>query len=200
MDFDIILSEIGKKLGTTPRSFGFWDKLTWFKQDKPTWDWENDEIKNSVVHWEKVFTEGELAWGYIIQVNKLMFEKSNLNCPGEVLVLAKNTVPFDLESFEATAQALYDLKGNSSLLSEESEQYFAKYLENELTRVYGLKLPESISNGNDLFVSTLFFQRRHIPKRKITCSLLPVLYLEKDPKVVVMVPRKFWTKKLLRLW
>lgn len=105
MDFDIILNKIEKNIGKKSRQFGFWDKLTWFKQDFPEWEWEKDEIKHSVENWEKVFKEGKVAWGYIIQVNKLMFEKSDANCPGEVLVKANANTPFDLETFESTASS-----------------------------------------------------------------------------------------------
>lgn len=200
MNYNEILKYIENKMGKEPRSFNLWDKLAWYKQDKPEWDWEDDEIKNSVENWENVFTHGKITWGHIIQVNKLMFEKSKSNCPGEVLIWHEQSKPFNPESFELVAEKLYEIKGYSEYLKGSDEKEFAAYLENQLIRAYGTKVPMRISDGLDLRVSTVFFQRRHIPNGMITNSLFPILYLDKSPMVVVMVPFNFWPRDLLKNW
>lgn len=200
MNYNEILKSIEDKIGKEPRKFNVWDKLTWYKQDKPEWDWEDDEIKNSVENWDKVFTDGKLSWGHIIQVNQLMFEKSKSNCPGEVLVWHEYSKPFNPDSFELVAEKLFEIKGYSEYLDETDEKEFAEYLENQLLRAYGTKVPQRISDGLDLRVSTVFFQRRHIPNGIITNSLFPVLYLDESLMVVTMVPYNFWPKEFLNKW
>ena len=200
MNWDKILSYINKKMGRTPRRFNILDKWSWFKQDKPDWLWQNDDIRISVNNWEKVFTHGKITWGHIIQANRLMFQQSTANCPGEILIWHEKTKAFDPDSFSLVAEKLYELKGYSKFLDEPDEKEFANYLEDEHIRTYGMRVPESISDNLDLRVSTIFFQRRHIPDGVVKRSLFPILYLEDDPMVIVMVPYKFWPKEFLSHW
>lgn len=194
-----ILKHIENRIGKHPRKFNLWDRLTWLKLDKPSWDWKNDEIRNTVLNWNYVFKHGKLGWGYIIQVNNLMFEASPLNCPGDILIW-NDQKPVDRELLEDIATQLYELKGYSEFLDDPEEKEYAARMEDELTRSYGLKVPESINKGLDIKVSTIFFQRKHIPNRVITSSLFPILYLDTHPMVVVMVPYKFWPKEFIEEW
>ncbi|MBI3234925.1 MAG: hypothetical protein HYZ42_12980 [Bacteroidetes bacterium] len=200
MDLDKILQNIQQKFGAAPRKFNLWDKLTWLKQDFPEWDWENEDIRHSVNHWARALTHGKLSWGHIVQVNTLMFEKDTTNCPGEVLIWKDKNNPFDIEFFEWAAQELFELKGQSEHIDDEYEKEFAEYLEDEHIRAYGIKVPEAIANDKDLRVSTVFFQRRHLPNGIICSSLLPIVYLEEFPMVVAMVPYTFWPKEFLEFW
>jgi len=200
MNCSEILKAIDKKLGPRPRSFNFIDKITWFKQDKPEWDWENDEIKHNVENWEKVFREGKLSWGHVVQVNTLMFEKSSANCPGEIIVWCEKESLFDLDAFKLVAEKLYELKGYSDYLDDTKEKEFAEYLENQSIRAHGIKVPTTISEGLNIRVCTVFFQRRHIPNGVITNSLFPILYLDSKPMVATIVPYQFWPKTLLIEW
>src|SRR5688500_7139957 len=149
MHYTAILKYIDDKLGLRPRTFGLFDKLTWYKQDKPQWDWEDDAIKHSVINWQKTFAYGRLTWGRIIQVNTMMFEKGEDNCPGEVLIWCEQNEAFDPELFSTVTDKLYRMKGNSERIRNPEEKEFAEYLEDQLTRSYGTKVPKRISNGFD---------------------------------------------------
>lgn len=197
--YTAILKHIEKKMGECPRKFNFWDKLTWLKLNKPSWDWENDVIRHTVLNWNRVFSHGKLGWGHIIQVNNLMFEKSPFDCPGDILIWNDHK-PVDRALMEDMATRLYELKGYSEYLDDSIEKEYATRMENEWTRSYGLKVPESIAQQIDVKISTIFFQRKHIPDQVITHSFFPVLYLETDPMVVVMVPYKFWPKEFIEHW
>jgi hypothetical protein len=61
MDYDDILRSINKKLGPPPRTFTFIDKLSWFRRDKPEWDWQNDDLRHNIENSEKVF-QGRKAY------------------------------------------------------------------------------------------------------------------------------------------
>lgn len=195
-----ILQEVENKLGKAPRTFNWLDKLTWYKQDLPEWDWKNDEIKHSVHNWEKVFKEGKLGWGYVIQANSLLFESSNINAPGEILIWQDETKNFTPQAAYEIAHSLFELKGKSFAIEVVDEKSFAEYLENERIRVYGRQIPERLTNGLKLAVSTVFFQTRHLLDRKLGNTYFPILYLENDPMAAVVVPYKFWPKPLRRIW
>ena len=201
--YDLILQSTETKLGASPPKFSLRDKLSWNKQDKPDWDWWNEDLKHSVENWDKVFTYGKLTWGRIIQVITLMFQQGKDNCPGEVRIWLEKEKPFDADAFDLIGSKLYVIKGYSEHfdpLDEREEKAFAAYLEDQMVRVYGLKVPSRIADGLNVRVSTVFFQRRHIPNKVISNLLFPVLYLNEDPMVAVMVPSRFWPQELLQNW
>ncbi len=200
MNLKKTLFQISENLGEAPRKLNFIDKLTWFKMDFPEWDWKNDDIKNSINFRNKAFIHGKLTWGMIIQVNTLMFEDSNDNCPGDILIWKSSIEKFDHTVFKSIAKTIYNLKGKSHAINNTDEKKFALHLEDELIRQYGLKVPYQISRGLELLVSTVYFQRRHIPERKIMGSLFPILYLEEDPMVAIIVPAKFWPEEFIEVW
>ena len=200
-----VLHYIEKKMGRPPRRFYFWHRRTWLKQDYPGWDWQNDDIKHSILNWEKCFKHGQLTWGLIVQVNKIMFDTTQdmaSNCPGEVVIWTDDLNKFDEVVLGDIADALYALKGNSANIADAEEKQYAQHLENEMTRQYGIKVPQRIAQGYNLYASLIFFQRRHIPGpgHSLVDGLIPVLYLPTNPMVVVMVPCTFWPQQLLALW
>ncbi len=197
MNYKSILKQIEDNIGKKPRRFNFIDKLTWLRLRKPEWDWHNDNITLTINDFHRTFEEGKLAWAHIIQANKLMFRPGNVNCPGELLVWVDGNIDFNVEDIEVMANVLFDLKGTSETITDPETKKFAEYLENEFIRNYGLKVPNKVSNGIDFRICTVFFQRHHIPNGVITNGLFPVLYLEENPMVVVIVPHRFWTQELL---
>lgn len=197
-DFKEEIRHIERELGESPRDFGFFKKLTLLRLNKPDWNWREDEIKTTVEHWNRVLKTGKLGWGIIIQVNELLFERGRVNCPGEMLVCTSPNL--DTEFMTRLVNTLFDLKGNSKHLTNKEEYYIANYLENELIRVYGLKVPKSIANLEDCFISTVFFQRKHIPGKAIVNPFFPILYSDTDPKVVIPVPHQYWTEEFKTWW
>ncbi|RTQ51682.1 hypothetical protein EJV47_07760 [Hymenobacter gummosus] len=200
MNFDLVLRHIEQRLGPPPRRFNFWDRLTWLRLRKPDWDWRRDEIRSTVFNWERAFLYGKLTWAHLVQANYLMFQKVPDNCPGGVLIWREATRPFDPDALAEAAAQLYRLKGHSAKLRDPAEQAFAALLEDELTRPYGLAVPPRLAQGLDLRLSTVFFQRQHLPGGVLSGSLFPVLYLDEDPMVTVLVPERFWPADFRASW
>ena len=200
MIFQDMLTYIEQQLGATPRKFSIFDRMSWLKLHEPSWNWADDDIRYTIENWNDIFKNGRLAWAHIIQVNKLMFAAGDTNCPGEIVVWCDKSEIFDLSILAEIAHNLYELKGHSEELVNVDEKFFAQYLENQKIRVYGLKVPTSLSRGVNARVSTIFFQRKHIPGRKITYSFFPVLYLQRPTMAVAMVPYKFWPENLYKHW
>lgn len=199
MDFQIELEYIADKLGEVPRQFNIFQRMSYLRLSMPLWDWRKDDISKTITNWDKTIKHGKLAWGHIIQVNSLLFYEGKDNCPGEMLVCTDN-LPHIPKLLSEISHELYLLKGKSNQLKGSDNIEFAKYLEDELIRVYGMKVPSIISDKANCFISTVYFQRNHLPTKIIDNSLFPVLYLDADPKVVVPVPYQFWSKVFKEGW
>jgi hypothetical protein len=200
MNYNLLLSKIASKLGGTPRKFNLLDKWSWLKIDLPEWDWENDAIKTTIHNWDKIFMQGKLTWGQILQVNTLMFENLDSNCMGEIIIWKEQTADFDAHAIELIAQELYLLKGNSMNIINKEERAFAVHLEDEFERVYGLEIPKSFSYNYNLCTTPIYFQRKHLPDGKVSKSIFPILYLDSKTITAVVVPYKFWPKELVEFW
>ena len=190
------LSIISSKIGKSPRKFSWYERHFLLKCSLPQWDWENDGIANTIKNWQKILESGELAWAQIIQANSLMFSKGKNDSPGE-LIICKNNCSF--EKLEKLAQSLFLLKGQSKNIKNEEEKKFAIHLEDEITCNFGLKIPETICKDKGYFVSVGFFQRKHLPKRKISNGFLPVFYSSITHEIVI-VPKQYWSKEFKKWW
>lgn len=200
LNFKNILLDIENNIGKPGRKFSFIDKLTWLKLDKPQWNWKDDDIAILINNWHRVFKEGKLTWGHIIQANVLMFEPGKANCPAEVLLWLDSLDRFDIDEFESMADELYELKGESDILEDKDEKEYAEHLEDEMERNFGSNIPHSISQGYNVKSSVIYCQRKHIPNGVLNVSILPMLYLNENPMLTVIVPQKFWSKEYLELW
>lgn len=202
MDIENLKNElniVSVKLGKAPRKFSFWDKLTWMHMLDLYHKWEDDELQLITKNWRNLFTHGKLAWGHIIQANSMLFEEGWENLPGEVLVWT-NTESIDFSRLEKSAHYLYSLRTQITNLKDQEKLFIGKYLEDQLTRVFGHQVPSQMYNADNLFISTTYFVRKHLPHTTIDTPFFPVLYLEQAPKLVTVVPYRFWSEKFLKFW
>ncbi len=163
---------------------------------KPWWLWLNrsDDLNIIFRHQKRLIREGIVTWGYAIQVNQMMFEVGNGNCPGELvysLTLSEAVTPYYLAEISAR---LYALKGTNPM--EPSLQGIAHYLTDELIRVYGLAVPDQLSPELPCKISTTMFFRKHLPQRRFITPLMPILVCPTEPHIAMPLPEFFWTPKL----
>jgi heat shock protein HtpX len=195
------LAHINSKVGPIPRKIGRLDWRLYHKITMPFWDWEEDadEIGRVIENWERIHKEGEVRWASLIQANGLLFGENHLSLPGDVVVWCDETVAFDQVFIESVAGQLVALKGRSGELEDPSAQRYAKMLEEETVRVFGLPVPESIAQGIDLRIFTVFFQILHMPEGVLADSSFPVFHLA-EPETVAMVPYEYWPKGMQKEW
>lgn len=195
-----LIHECIDNFGDAPRKLSFWNRLTYLYLPKPDWlerdpaDLLNTIFKNA----RKVFSEGVVVWGHIIQVNALMFEEGIHNCPGEVVYSLEDSLGTDPNTLERIAHKLFSLKGTEP---EDPElEGIARYLTDEMIRVFGLAVPHCISPDIRCQISTVFFVRKHLPMRRVCASLLPLIVLPRHPFVAIPLPERYWPEELIDWW
>ena len=186
-----------EQLGMPPRKFNWIDRKFINKCSKPAWDWEKSDVAVIINSWNDILINGKLGWAHLIQANSLMFSPGKYDSPGELVVCKNKCFP---EELERIAEELYSLKGQSGSLSDPEEKDYALHLEDEISGRFGLPVPKSISERDDLFISSCFFQRKRLPKRYLENSFFPVLYLEESPFTVMIVPDFYWSRTFRKWW
>lgn len=194
-----LLQECRHRFGHAPREFSFWDRLTYFRVSKPAWLMvdRSDDLLILFKNMKQLFTEGTVVWGQIIQANQLMFRDGNQNCPGELIYSTDDARSVDPLALQKIAHQLYELKG--TIPDDPQLLPIADYLTDEMTRVFGLKVPRSISPSLRCRISTTFFVRKHLPNRRLCTALMPIVVRRRKPFVAMPLPVRFWPDELVDL-
>jgi hypothetical protein len=194
------MHECVRNFGPVPRDFTFWDRMTYLHVPRPQWlrSDPSDALMVLYRNLGKLFREGVVVWGYVIQANQLLFEHGRMNCPGEVVYSLEDRSRASLEYLEDVARELYTLKGSRPARPELIP--IAEYLTDELVRVFGLRVPSVVSPAIECRISTTFFVRKHLPTRRLCAPWLPLVVSPVRPHVVMPLPERHWPDELFDAW
>jgi hypothetical protein len=194
------IDECAARFGIAPRAFSFWDRNVYLRVPKPSLLSEHpaDELHTIFQGAPRLFTNGVVVWGHIIQANHLMFQDGNDDCPGELVYSLEDRQSVDPEYLQTVSTKLGALKGSKPESPGLAE--IADYLTKEYVRVFGLLAPPEVSPRFRCRISTTFFVRKHLPRRRICGPLLPVVVHPKEPYIAMPLPQKYWPKELVDWW
>ncbi|MCG6157375.1 hypothetical protein [Rubinisphaera margarita] len=194
-----VLAECVAKLGDPPRRVALW-RRPYLHVSKPAWLRQNpgDKLTTLFDHLPQVYSEGLIVWGHIIQANVLMFKPGADNCPGELVYCLDRTRHVQPKYLQELAHSLFRLKGTRPEDAELAP--IADYLTDEYIRVFGLKVPRSISHSVPCRISTTYFVRKHLPQRRLCKPLMPIVVLPEKPHVAMPLPARYWPKELVTWW
>jgi hypothetical protein len=162
---------------------------------KPDWAM-SDDLKYLFKHATKVFTEGRVVWGALVQANEGLFKPNTCNAPGEVIYDPQGLTPPSI--LKRLAGELYFLKANPPPENTPLKPY-ADHLQNEMTRLFHWPIPASLS-ALPLFASTTYFDCRLLPGGAIGCKVFPLLVHDAYPGAVLPLPAALWDPKQKAAW
>ena len=194
------ISHCASVFGEAPREFSFMDRWSYLRVGKPLWLWLSpaDPLTILFRNMRTLFQEGTVVWGHIIQANQLMFADGDANCPGEVVYSLADSKAAEPEYLQDVAQALYSLKGTAP--SDPELAPIADYLTDEMIRVFGLAVPSALSPSIRCQISTTFFVRKHLPKRRLCSPLIPLVVNPWEPHVAMPLPERYWPEPFVDWW
>lgn len=170
------------------------DKITDFAAEleevRKNYEEDTDPNKNYVGKFKAFKGErpvqetGKIYYAHLVEANSALFKRnfSSFTLPGVVVYskdeyYAKN--PYELAE---TAGRLYANKRNN-------------LLKNELKYFYNEKMTDE--QGRELFITTIFLHRFHLPDGYLRGSLFPVIADPENCKAVFAVDSIYWTEKLI---
>ncbi len=194
------LRECIRSFGEPPRVHSVWDRLTYLRAPKPLWLrlFRGDRLTIHFRHLDRLFAEGRVVWGHFIQANRLMFEEGRANCPGEVVYPMADSKGADPAYLKFLAGELFRLKHTQP--TDPELKPIAEYLTDERIRVFGLPVPGSISPSAQCQISTTFLVRKHLPRRRLCTTLVPLVVSRREPFIVSVLPERYWPRELLDWW
>lgn len=173
-------------------------KPEYFRPEVPQWA-NGDDMDFHFKNLPVVYEHGVVIWGHIIQVNALLFEEGQANCPGEFVYCENPRDRIDIYELSDIASKLFDLKGTDQAHS--NLKNISGYLADEMIRVFGLQVPEMISPLHNCRISSSFFERRYLPNYIVSKPIMPLLaYGEYGQVFVTVLPYTFWPKDMVSWW
>ncbi|MBL8471807.1 MAG: hypothetical protein KF778_17575 [Rhodocyclaceae bacterium] len=167
----------------------------------PPWA-EGDPLSGLFDAVPELLHSGRVVWGQVIQINNLMLVGGRDGAPGEIVYDPSGQTSTD--DLLEVARALMKMRGNIASLRaanppEPEALAIAEHLENEYTRAVGMPVPRGLSR-HSLLLSTVYFDRRHIPGGILRSGMVPILASEKCPGRVMVLPSRWWPGDLLEVW
>lgn len=148
----------------------------------------------------QLFEQGVVVWGQIIQANSMLFDDGRWDHPGEVVFSLKDPLRVTQMDLELAAVSVGMLKGETP--DNPALREIADYLTAENIRTFGLQVPAQLSPRIPCQISTTFFVRKHLPKRKLCHGrgFMPFIVYPRKPFVAMPLPSCFWPKELVDNW
>src|SRR5262249_16983578 len=143
----------------------------------------------------KLFANGVVVWGQIVQANGSLFRDGDNNSPGEIVFSLADGHLVRPHHLQTIASEIFDLKGTTP--EEAGLRAIADHLTNERTRVYGLPVPRSLSPRIQCRISTTFFVRKHLPNGRLCSGSLPLVVNPNEPHFAMPLPQKYWPEELV---
>lgn len=164
--------------------------------DTPRPAWANE---SAIKHWfddyPKLLRSGQVTWGRLIQGNNLLFQPGDQNHPGEIIYDTRGILgPSDLDEIAERIWGLKHIRQRDPALG-----FIADHLTNEYTNSNGFPVPLCISSDGARLTS-LMFNRVHLPSGKLSGAHFPVLVDEAYPGAAMILPSRFWPQALIDQW
>lgn len=168
------------------------------KRDKfyyPLWIEQNDDkLYKIFLDSEKLYATGKIYYAHIVQANFQLFERGRHDCPADIVFSPDpyfDENPYELEKI---SRLLFSYKGEEDV-PEDIKKVIAA-ITDEMDRHCYVRLPVSITDGKEVYITTIMVLRKHLPKKHLANSLFPVIA---DPTLFnacLILPKQHWTKQL----
>lgn len=161
---------------------------------KPKWLIKTPKDKLHLVYenFEELFEHGEVYLSCILRANPSLFYQINGDRPAQVLYTNDDFFYQHPEELLKIVDTLYDIKKDNSYDSGEFSE-FRNILNDDFYRPLNYKIPLSITNERNVWVTSIMVFREHIPFHKVSNFFYPFLVLNDKSIGGMIVPKWYWS-------
>jgi len=193
------LEETRRRFGEeTPRTFEAASSQH-HRLQPPTWcaPGSGDALAAIYLQQDALFREGRVVWGVLVQANSMLWEPGCEPCPALAIYGLQPEVDDELWTLKEIARALFALKG--TIPSDPQQRSFAEMITDEMERGMKRAIPPSLTQGYELFSTSVMVHPHHLPSGHLASNVLPLLaHPDREPTVVL--PSRYWSERILFEW
>jgi len=195
----LVIEETRRIFGDPPRKLRWADRRR-ARMPVPRWvrqvrDQRFDEIfKNQDV----LIQKGRIVWGAIVQANELLFERGREDHPAAIMYSLEPQMDSAVEVLENACHRLFSVKG--TMTGDPELQEFADKLADEYVSDLRLPVPLPLTDGIPCHYSCIMVHRKHLPDRKLSMGVFPILANPFATDAVMILSCRYWPEILVDLW
>lgn len=161
-------------------------------------DLENADPLNVIYREEQtLIKKGNVFMGCIVQANENLYKWfPPLNYPADMIYSPDPILGTDISRLYAIAEKLYSYKDRPQDAPEELHE-LAEWITDEMTRFFNVPLPDSLTGGKEVYITTFQVMRKNLPGRKLQQNVLPILAAPGSCKSSAVLPIGFWSERFL---
>jgi hypothetical protein len=194
-----LLDDVRDAMGDRPRDLGYFT-LSRLRVDMPDWMRDDeDDLLEVFDFFEDLLIDGDIVWGALVQANGLLFEPGREDHPAVVIYAANGSFDDQPHRLLAIARRMFRLKNTTP--ADPELRRIGDLLANETARGLGTVVPRSLTDGKKIRCASFMVFRSHLPGdyAYLQGSWFPLL-IHPDTDAVLMVPGRYWPRKLVLLW
>ncbi len=125
----------------------------------------------------------------------LLFNPGIDNCPASIVFSPDRNSLVDPGTLGQIAHPLYELKGTSP--NNPQLKAFADALTDEMTRTFGVQVPQFLSQNYDTYEATTFVTRKHLPNGILSLPFFPIVVMPTAPHYNFPLPSRYWPQRFV---
>lgn len=163
----------------------------------PSWAFDSP-IMNVFNNKNTLLKQGKICYGALLQANSMLFKSGLGNNPAVILYSFDSYFEQNPQELRQLGAELFKYKNMTACPPE--LQYTISLIKNERSHIQNLKLPLNFTKGREVFFTVVMVVRKHLPRRKITGYIFPVLAAPEICKGAIILPKNYWTDNLVDLF
>lgn len=164
------------------------------KLPRPSWLGKDDELNLLFNDTEKLFSEGIICYGSIVQANTLLFSRKELSdCPASFIFSTDEIMEDKADILSGLAHNIFLYKDNYDYPVPDDIKGVIDAVRDEYDRS-SFSFRISAPDAEIFFVTTIVF-RTHIPMYVLKGSIVPML-IAPDRKTAIILPMYYWSPKM----
>ena len=147
---------------------------------------------------ERVFYEGRVAWGALVQANEGLYTRGDWDSTGALVYSFDrhfDANPQQLERIAANVGALKNAMPKDALLVA-----FAAEVRNDTPREIDRLVPAALTTGKQVRYETVYIQRHRLPTGYLAGQFFPIIISTSQPTQPMLLPLDAWTPELAEMW
>jgi len=130
---------------------------------------QKDKLEIIFKEQSQLYKDGKIVWAHLLQANSALFTKplfGAFDAPAAIVYSTDEYFNDKPQELGAPARKLFSYKDTDK--APEDVKKLVGSITNEMDRLFNVKLPHSITDGRDIYYTSIFVIRKHLPKKKLS--------------------------------
>ena len=145
--------------------------------------------------YENLLCEGRVVWGSLVQANVGIFQPGVNDLPATYIFSTEDYFKNNPNHLLEISNRIFKLKGaisGDTLIDATAERITDEYKDS-----CGYPIPYRLTEGHDVYMSSVFLFRSYLPERRLTSRILPLLVNVPHNGLALPLPLNFWSDQMI---